>query len=125
MDAPDSSDVGLYECVVCMDDELRASDVTTNRCGHTFCNTCWEGHLSALIGDGKTEIPCMALGCATTLEQEIVESLAPPRIAAKLRRFTIKTLVQNHPQLKPCCNPKCELTIHMYARSYSPCLEKI
>ena len=41
--------------------------------------------------------------------------LAPPAVATKYSRFSARTFVQNHPRLKDCCNPKCDLTIRICA----------
>jgi hypothetical protein len=46
------------ECQVCFDDCI-AKDITGNRCGHFFCNSCWGYHIASQVKDGVTDITCM------------------------------------------------------------------
>jgi ariadne-1 len=53
--------------------ENSRNDCSSNGCGHTFCNTCWRGHLAVQIQDGQARhISCMAYKCGVVCDEELV-----------------------------------------------------
>jgi ariadne-1 len=60
--------------------ENSRSECSSNGCGHTFCNTCWRGHLAVQIQDGQARhISCMAYKCGVVCDEELVAQVMKVR----------------------------------------------
>jgi ariadne-1 len=65
-----------FVCDVCCDTPSE-SDVYKERCGHKFCNGCWEAYITCKVKDeGQCIVTCMQEGCQTVLEGDTIQSLA-------------------------------------------------
>ena len=98
----------LVTCGVCFD-EVPHTDASASRCGHQFCNECWQGHLTCQIGDGNAHaIRCMAApACPVLVEPAMVQALVDAQTFAKFARFAQKQFVDDNPYLKWCPAPDC------------------
>jgi ariadne-1 len=76
-----------FTCEICYD-EPAASDASTLRCGHRFCNGCWGAYASSKVKDeGRCMLPCMSSGCACIVDaptlRRVLDAGAYDRYAAR------------------------------------------
>ena len=51
--------------------------------------------------------------CKVVLAEEFVSALAPPELQSKMKRFSIKEFIEEHPMLKKYRNPACGMTLQL------------
>ena len=111
----DYQDGDTFECPVCFDD-VPVEESYKLSCGHRYCATCWQGHLSAMIetlGKNVTGAGCMYPGCKAVVPYDGWEKLVPPDTADRYWYFTLKEFVEcNSRSYVFCSNPSCARTIH-------------
>lgn len=104
-----------FECPVCFDD-VPIEESYKLSCGHRYCATCWQGHLSAMVetlGKNVTGASCMYPGCKAVVPYDGWEKLVPPDTADRYWYFTLKEFVEcNSRSYVFCSNPSCARTIH-------------
>jgi ankyrin repeat/IBR domain-containing protein 1 len=98
-------------CEICGDVCL---ELTSNTCGHKFCNECWQEYLRHQINQGKVvNIKCPGYQCDDHVSQELVIKLLPTELDNKFSQFNIKTFIESHPHTRYCPHPGCERAIHL------------
>tara|TARA_A100001015_G_scaffold320112_1_gene445347 strand:- start:570 stop:1154 length:585 start_codon:yes stop_codon:yes gene_type:complete len=71
-------------CNVCFSD-YEPHEMSASRCGHSFCNDCWQGYLDSQISDGVASgIVCMAEKCTAPLDVTFVQALIPSATFSKV-----------------------------------------
>ena len=62
-------------CLVCASSLPAAHFISLPTCGHSYCKLCWETHFETQVGAGVcTGLACMAPGCDTLVEEDLVLS---------------------------------------------------
>lgn len=105
---------GEVECLVCMStvpfDETYAAG-----CGHRYCVTCWQGHLSAMLttlGANVGGTKCMFPNCPVRISFTVWQRLAVPAEYDKYWYFQVKEFVERSKRYVFCTNPTCGRAIH-------------
>jgi ariadne-1 len=69
-----------FTCEICFD-EPSPEGSTSLRCGHKFCNNCWDAYASTKIKDeGKPMIACMSEGCQTIMDEPTLQKVVDPKV---------------------------------------------
>lgn len=75
--APDAASAMVQDatCGVCFS-EMRDGEAVAMSCGHTFCASCWQQHVSIGIKEGMSRrLLCMAPGCGVLCDEGQVKNL--------------------------------------------------
>jgi ariadne-1 len=91
-EAPQPSGEEEVECMVCFED-VPPAEAASNRCGHTFCSTCWGMHLADRITEGTLKVRCMDTTCAVDVTEAFVRKLAPAEALDKYERFALAQMM--------------------------------
>ncbi|KAI8472707.1 MAG: hypothetical protein J3K34DRAFT_204977 [Monoraphidium minutum] len=115
-------------CGVCMSD-VPAGEVSTNSCGHAFCDDCWRGHLGVQIGEGKAcHVSCMAFKCGVVADEELVERVLKGQgdALAKYRQSHLESYLEDNPRVAFCpsapwCGHAVQVDSDPYVEPECPC----
>ena len=88
------------ECSIC----LSMSSLHQNRCGHTFCQSCWRRWLASVHGSSAI---CPAHLCQTRLDTVDLAWLAGKKLLKTLQSKWVADLLATHPLLTSCPKPRC------------------
>lgn len=95
------------DCLIC-GDEMTAEDASISRCGHAFCNICWQGYLEVKIKEGEAlGIPCMMHKCGKVVDSNLVKRVVSPEAYKKYTHFITKGFVDQNPNMQWCPAPGC------------------
>ena len=76
------------------------------KCGHVFCNSCWEIHLKTQISDGNTSPCCPEYKCSVTVDDITIMALVPS-LYSKLMDRRVNTLLETDPLWQWCPGNQC------------------
>ena len=63
-------------CPICSDSFISNNGNTVNKCGHSFCDSCWYDFLSTKIEENKfTNIKCLDYECQEKLSDGFIVKL--------------------------------------------------
>jgi len=112
---------GMDTCAVCMEDYPAAAFLTLAPCGHSFCISCWRGHLSNALATGgrgvATACRCLDQPTCRVVVDERVWGLAAESGAGWLRYNTWLAAAfadAHRAMLRRCANPKgCNQVLYL------------
>ena len=103
----------MFECAICMDDDLDETDMVTLDCDHRFCRGCVKYHLDALLGTHQIkeeEMLCPVPGCNSTISLPIIRDLLNKKDYDRLLELKLrKEYAACHKEVRTC--PKCEFMV--------------
>jgi TRIAD3 protein (E3 ubiquitin-protein ligase RNF216) len=74
----------LFECGCCCESVL-FSDLVQCPEGHLFCQSCVRRQIETAIGEGRVDVPCLAIGgCAEQIPLAELERAMPPSVVRRL-----------------------------------------
>lgn len=106
--APPSSSKSFFTCEICCSDIINdgpGSGITTNDCGHSYCDECWQNHITAMISEGKSRlVKCMSFQCGKVLNIEKLQALlaSHPEQLAKFNQAVVVSFMEENHNVK-CC----------------------
>lgn len=97
------------KCEICLDDDLKPTEMLGMPCGHEFCIECWEGYITSKIGDGPNCIlaTCPQVGCDEVMTEEEVAK-ACPQLLEKYQTYQLRNFVELNGTSRWCPGPGCE-----------------
>ncbi|XP_031569850.1 uncharacterized protein LOC116304285 [Actinia tenebrosa] len=107
-------------CGICFEDfnnEGSLNHTTLLSCGHSFCNSCWEVYIKAMLNMGEIDLLCPGHQCQTPLDGITIMSLATSWYG-KYFSWKIKRHITKNPTLKHCPSKGCPLVMQI-----TPCKE--
>ncbi|KAG0306584.1 hypothetical protein BGZ98_002103 [Dissophora globulifera] len=98
-----------FVCSICFDDS-EAGAVLGLRCGHTFCQPCYEYYLTQkIMEEGECRrIFCAESGCSVTLDEQAIASVVPQKVMERYRVLQDRAYVADNGSLRWCPAPNCE-----------------
>ena len=99
-------------CEICYGD-FSKDELWCLPCGHSFCMECWKGHVTAIVGQGQSRIPCMQVGCACRLPLTAVETIVSKEVYNNLMHYVIDLQVSQNDALTTCPNPHCSKPLYL------------
>eukprot|EP01111_Echinosteliopsis_oligospora_P005800 TRINITY_DN1948_c0_g1_i1.p1 TRINITY_DN1948_c0_g1~~TRINITY_DN1948_c0_g1_i1.p1 ORF type:complete len:560 (+),score=110.51 TRINITY_DN1948_c0_g1_i1:175-1854(+) len=115
--------VEMTSCSVCGEDEVAPDDCSSLSCGHTFCNECWESHLTTKVNSGEPEIRCLQFKCNIKADDQFIQKIVPPITFDKYARFVTTNFVQENDRVRWCPTPGCNNAISFDQSSESNIVE--
>ncbi|WIA17066.1 hypothetical protein OEZ85_013967 [Tetradesmus obliquus] len=123
-----SSQQEQVTCDVCMCENSR-SECSSNGCGHTFCNTCWRGHLAVQIADGQARhISCMAYKCGVVCDDELVLHVmkGERELLSKYKQSHLESYMEDNERVAFCpsvpwCGHAVEVDSDPFVEPECPC----
>ncbi|AQK57788.1 Putative RING zinc finger domain superfamily protein [Zea mays] len=82
-------------------------------CAHFYCHECWEGYISAAIGDGPgcLSLRCPDPSCSAMVLQGMINELAKDEDRKKYARFLLRAYVEGSKKTKWCPAPDCTCAV--------------
>ena len=101
------------ECSNCFDEIPSETHLTTiNKCGHSFCNDCWEEYFKAKITQELTnDIKCLAYKCESAIDVVTVLSKVTWDLLSLYVKGYTKQLIQKSKNIELCPNNDCQHVI--------------
>ena len=107
----DLSEDKKIECEICNDKYIVTDKNKVNKCGHSFCDSCWFDSLSIKIKENKlSSIKCLDYNCKEKLDDEFIINLinSDNDLIKKYKRYKTELLIINDPNKKLCPFPDCD-----------------
>lgn len=103
----------LLECSCCFDDECLLEDMMACSDGHLFCKDCVKRSSETVIGDGKSQFPCLEADCEHVFPLSVIQVVLPHNsFSSLLRRLQEEEVKQaDIPDLISC--PFCSFATIM------------
>ncbi|KAF6250673.1 hypothetical protein COO60DRAFT_1471727 [Scenedesmus sp. NREL 46B-D3] len=109
--------------------ENSRKECSSNGCGHTFCNTCWRGHLAVQIQDGQARhISCMAYKCGVVCDEELVAQVmkSESELLSKYKQSHLESYMEDNQRVAFCpsvpwCGHAVEVDSDPYVEPECPC----
>ena len=98
-------------CPICSENFISLKVNTLEKCGHSFCNSCWYDFLSIKIKENKIiSIKCLDYECKEKLSDEFIINLLNNdyELIKKYKRFKSELEILNDPNKKLCPFPECD-----------------
>ncbi|KAF9999618.1 hypothetical protein BGZ79_006764 [Entomortierella chlamydospora] len=98
-----------FVCLICFDDDSAGSALGL-RCGHVFCQPCYEQYLTQKIAEeGECRaIFCPESGCAVPVDDQVISSVVGASIMQKYQMLQDRAYVSDLDNLRWCPAPNCE-----------------
>ena len=71
-------------------------------CAFSYCQTCWSGHMSATINDGRIQIPCVTSDCNKYLPRELIIDTIRHDKTLHARYLKLYSNLNQNPRSKTC-----------------------
>eukprot|EP00241_Pyramimonas_parkeae_P015080 CAMPEP_0114316268 /NCGR_PEP_ID=MMETSP0059-20121206/23095_1 /TAXON_ID=36894 /ORGANISM="Pyramimonas parkeae, Strain CCMP726" /LENGTH=598 /DNA_ID=CAMNT_0001442153 /DNA_START=352 /DNA_END=2148 /DNA_ORIENTATION=- len=93
-------------CKVCFED-VPQDQMRRAQCGHAYCVECWRGYLSSAVADGPCSLRfrCPHPECNVLVKDDLTFQLADADQSKKLKRFQLRSYVEDNPRVKWCPSP--------------------
>ncbi|KAJ8746836.1 hypothetical protein K2173_003842 [Erythroxylum novogranatense] len=90
-------------------------------CGHPFCNSCWEGYISAAVNDGPgcLMLRCPDPSCVAAVGQDMIDTLASSDDKEKYYRYFVRSYIEDNRKAKWCPAPGCDYAVDFIVGSGS------
>eukprot|EP00946_MAST-07B_sp_MAST-7B-sp1_P004274 g4274.t1 len=104
----------VFECGICMCDDVGEEDMITLSCNHRFCKQCMLVFVGSLIESHKVlddeDFVCPETGCNAPLDLPIVKELVSAQTFERLLELKLrKEYAENREEVRTC--PKCEVMV--------------
>ena len=99
------------ECEICNEIYIVNDDNKLEKCGHSFCSSCWYDALSVKIKENKLpSIKCLDYNCQEKLSDEFIINILNNDInLIKIyKRYKLELEIINNPNKKLCPYPNCD-----------------
>jgi len=99
------------ECEICGDKYIINFSNKLEKCGHSFCDSCWFDFLSVKINENKlSSIKCLDYNCEEKLNDEFIINLLNKdnNLIKKYKRYKLELEIINNPNKKLCPYPNCD-----------------
>jgi hypothetical protein len=99
------------ECPICNDDFIETEKNKVEKCGHSFCDSCWYDFLSVNIKENKLpSIKCLEHECGEKLTDEFIINLlnSDTTLIKKYKRYKLELEIMKDPNKKLCPYPDCD-----------------
>ena len=99
------------ECPICNDDFIETEKNKVEKCGHSFCDSCWYDFLSVNIKENKLpSIKCLEHDCGEKLTDEFIINLlnSDTTLIKKYKRYKLELEIMKDPNKKLCPYPDCD-----------------
>ena len=99
------------ECPICNDDFIETEKNKVEKCGHSFCDSCWYDFLSVNIKENKLpSIKCLEHECGEKLTDEFIINLlnSYTTLIKKYKRYKLELEIMKDPNKKLCPYPDCD-----------------
>ena len=99
------------ECEICNEIFIVNDDNKLEKCGHSFCSSCWYDALSVKIKENKLpSIKCLDYNCQEKLSDEFIINILNNDInLIKIyKRYKLELEIINNPNKKLCPYPNCD-----------------
>jgi len=99
-----STPLGPTKCPICLS---QVDSVVGLDCGHSYCQTCWQGYLHCQVDDGKAcvQARCPQHKCSRIVPAEYFRRFCDEARQKKYEEWYLRTYVDNNPSVKWCTNP--------------------
>jgi len=101
-----------FECSICFG-EVDFQDSTALSCGHRFCNSCWNYHVSLQVKEGNAKnLACMgkagSIPCKVKFDDAKIVQFLDDEQLAKYEKRLLESFVEDNPRVKWCpSTPHC------------------
>jgi hypothetical protein len=104
----------MFECGICMSDDVGEEDMITLSCNHRFCKFCMLPFVASLIESHKVldneDFVCPEIGCTAPLDLPIVKELVSAPVFERLLDLKLrKEYAETREEVRTC--PKCEVMV--------------
>ncbi|KAF8984447.1 hypothetical protein BGZ46_008002 [Entomortierella lignicola] len=98
-----------FICLICFDDSSAGSALGL-RCGHIFCQPCYEQYLTQkIVEEGECRvIHCPESGCNVTVDEQVINNVVQGSVMQKYRMLQDRAYVSDMDTLRWCPAPNCE-----------------
>ncbi|KAF9108747.1 hypothetical protein BGX27_008247 [Mortierella sp. AM989] len=98
-----------FVCLICFDDDSLGSALGL-RCGHIFCQPCYEQYLTQkIVEEGECRaILCPESGCSVAVDEQVINSVVEHSVMQKYRMLQDRAYVSDLDNLCWCPAPNCE-----------------
>mmetsp|Transcript_658 Transcript_658/g.1197 ORF Transcript_658/g.1197 Transcript_658/m.1197 type:complete len:621 (-) Transcript_658:332-2194(-) len=109
-------------CKVCFED-VPQDQMRRAQCGHAYCVECWRGYLSSAVADGPCSLRfrCPHPECNVLVKDDLTFQLADADQSKKLKRFQLRSYVEDNPRVKWCPSPGCTYAVECGAAEHVSC----
>ena len=98
----------MFECSLCMDDEVSEAEIRTLSCDHRFCQPCLENFLNMQIREHKIQddsLICPSKDCSEVIQSFEVKGVVKPDVYDKYLDLKLRKDYAQRKKLREC--PKC------------------
>ncbi|KAF9163293.1 hypothetical protein BGX20_001374 [Mortierella sp. AD010] len=111
-----------FVCLICFDDDSTGSALGL-RCGHVFCQPCYEQYLTQKIAEeGECRaIFCPESDCTVPVDDQVINSVVRASVMQKYQMLQDRAYVSDLDNLRWCPAPNCENAVecHLPHSSFS------
>uniref|UniRef100_A0A914WNC6 RBR-type E3 ubiquitin transferase n=1 Tax=Plectus sambesii TaxID=2011161 RepID=A0A914WNC6_9BILA len=111
MAAPQGSECGICFC------SLQLDATAIEKCGHLFCNECWQEHCRQQLRTGYAPIQCPDASCNVPVPLSMVMSILPVKHFAIYKKMLLERYSLEHSKGKITQCPGCNNSIIIIASS--------
>ncbi|KIJ23140.1 hypothetical protein M422DRAFT_39761, partial [Sphaerobolus stellatus SS14] len=102
----------VFMCPICCDDIKEETGLFKERCGHTFCTSCWKDYVIGKVKEeGQCDFTCMQDGCKTVVEERTVKELVDEPVLKRYQFLILESLIKSRSSLRFCPFPGCEQVV--------------
>eukprot|EP01121_Diplochlamys_sp_Union-15-3_P018346 TRINITY_DN6656_c0_g2_i1.p1 TRINITY_DN6656_c0_g2~~TRINITY_DN6656_c0_g2_i1.p1 ORF type:complete len:503 (+),score=81.00 TRINITY_DN6656_c0_g2_i1:99-1607(+) len=99
--------VKKFDCLICLD-SFPSGNTFALACGHRYCSDCWRQYLEIKIqGADCVWTHCPSPGCKEQVHELAFKKLVTKPLYQNYKRFLLRSLVEDNPQIKFCPAPGC------------------
>ncbi len=98
-------------CPICSDSFISNNENTVNKCGHSYCDSCWYDFLSTKIEENKfANIKCLDYECKEKLSDVFIINLLNNKndLIEKYKKYKFELEIMKNPNKKFCPFPNCD-----------------
>lgn len=103
----------VFECAICLSDDLDETEMVTLDCDHRFCRKCMKYHLDSFVKSHKikeNEMICPVPRCCSTISLSIIQNIISKVDYDKLLELKLhKEYAANNADVRTC--PKCSFMV--------------
>ena len=110
-DIKKENEIEKSECEICGDEYIINSSNKLEKCGHSFCISCWFDFLSVKINENKlSSIKCLDYNCEEKLNDEFIINILNKDeiLIKKYKKYKLELEILNNPNKKLCPYPNCD-----------------
>ncbi len=100
------------QCPICFSD-ITSANSDSLACGHTFCASCWAGHLQSQLAAAKACLlaRCPEEGCSLRVGPSLFKKHLPAADFSKYQKYLLITFTDDNRSVRWCPRPGCGLLV--------------